>query len=98
MRRENIERVIDKIGIPLRFVGYEYLIESVILFSNNRLIENEEIYLKIAKKHNTTRGAVERGIRYLIEKYGDKIKEKLNIDYKLTNKSFIRAIEKKARR
>ncbi len=66
-----ISEQLVKIGIPTNFVGYQYIIEVVILLIKAGDFHKEitkDIYPAIAKKYNTTAAGVERAIRNAIEK------------------------------
>ncbi len=66
---ENITKILKQLGIPLKFKGYTYIKDALcIMYTNsNKSVTIKEVYLEIAKKHNTTYLSVERNIRHAIE-------------------------------
>lgn len=64
-----LRRILMKLNISASLDGYNYILECVnILTNKNKNIKIVEMYEKIAKKYKTTKTAVERAIRYSIEK------------------------------
>lgn len=63
-----IEQLLHLSGMSRNYIGYDYFIDAIILAMENpeRLHHVcEEIYIPVAKKHHTTRAAVERNLRTL---------------------------------
>lgn len=95
MYRE-IENVLDKIGIKLNNVGYNYLVQAVYLRHMNKQIALNKIYEVIAQRYKTKVTTVERNIRYCYEneERKKKISEYFNVEYNITNESLILLIER----
>ena len=98
MRKENVTKVLNELGVHINVNGYSYLIEAVILKNKKPHISTMEIYEEIAKKHRSTVWAVERSIRWSVSQLQDKAQKYFKLNYKLTNTIMIQAIEEKARR
>ena len=66
--QEQLEDMLDEIGIPAHFKGYQYWIDIVILAyndnPNNYSYNMEYLYIKVSKKYNTSRDCIERCCRY----------------------------------
>ena len=66
--QEQLEDMLDEIGIPTHFKGYQYWIDMIILAYNdnpNNYSHNMEyLYAKVSKKYNTSRDCIERCCRY----------------------------------
>lgn len=64
-------RVVWQCGIPPALCGFEYLIDAIEMSYNRpellRGLVTKSLYPEIAKKYNTTAGAVERAIRNAIK-------------------------------
>lgn len=68
--RQYIESELEKMGFKRRYVGFEYAVDMIHILINdkeNKLQVTRDLYPLIAKRHHTTRDAVERGIRNAIE-------------------------------
>ena len=89
---EKIEKILDKIGIPLNIKGYRYLIQAVIILHNNKAISQFDIYNIIAQQENTTACRVERAIRYTYENKQKYFREYLKLNCRINNSILIRVI------
>lgn len=98
MRRENVTKVLNELGVHINVKGYSYLIEAVLLKNNKPHISTTEIYETIAEKHNSTVWSVERSIRWSVSQLQTEAQKYFKLNYKLTNSIMIQAIEEKARR
>ena len=98
MRKENVTKVLNELGVHINVKGYSYLIEAVLIKNRNPHISTMEIYETIAQKHNSTIYAVERGIRHSTTNLQNQAQKYFKLNYKLTNTMMIQAIEEKARR
>ena len=66
MRKENVTKVLNELGVHINVKGYSYLIEAVLLKNKKPHISTTEIYETIAEKHNSTVWSVERSIRWSV--------------------------------
>ena len=95
--------ILDKIGMSIFHTGYYLWEEAIEIFKNEMKkdkinikdkkyyvtkLNMEDIYKELAKKHNMTRSAVEKDMRTAMNKIED-LKEKLDTEYKITNKKFL---------
>ena len=58
-----ISRELDCLGMSPKIVGYQYLIDAIVLFMDN---SNENICNVLAKKYHKSPGSVDRGMRNAI--------------------------------
>lgn len=68
-RKETMERMIRRLGVPAHLNGYEYIIEGVLMvYENPTLIKcvTKKLYPEIARQNNVTPSQVERSIRHAI--------------------------------
>ena len=64
MRRNEIEKIMLKAGIPIRLKGFRYIADVMELYDNGWYDSTITfVYLKVAKERNVTEGSVERAIR-----------------------------------
>ena len=61
--RRQISRELDCLEMSPKIVGYQYLIDAIVLFMDN---SNENICKVLAKKYHKTPGSVDRGMRNAI--------------------------------
>ena len=69
-RKELIERMIRRLGVPASLTGYEYLVQAISMgYEEPAYIKaiTKKLYPEIAKANNTTVSRVERAIRHAIE-------------------------------
>lgn len=69
-RKEMIERMLRRLGVPAHLNGYEYLVDAVSLMYEDDTYKSamtKRLYPDIAKKNKTTPSRVERAIRHAIE-------------------------------
>lgn len=65
------KQILHKMGISKKYIGFDYIVSSIVLISENENILhelNKVLYVDIAKLYNTTPYSVERNIRYAIHK------------------------------
>lgn len=68
--RQYIERELEKMGFKRRHVGFAYVADVIQMIISNKeghLQITRDLYPLVAKRHHTTKEAVERGIRNAIE-------------------------------
>lgn len=61
--RRQISRELDYLGMSPKIVGYQYLIDAILLFMDNPA---EDISIALGKKYKKTPSSVDRGIRNAI--------------------------------
>lgn len=83
---KRIRQELFDLGIHSNMRGYMYIIEAVKAYEFN--VRLEDIYKDIAQKHNTTKSAIERTIRYAIDS-ADKNKPVWKKYSSYRNKAFI---------
>ena len=69
-RKEMIERMLRRLGVPAHLNGYDYLVDAVSLMYEDDTYKSamtKRLYPDIAKKNKTTPSRVERAIRHAIE-------------------------------
>lgn len=69
-RKEMIERMLRRLGVPAQIKGYGYLVEAISLMYDDDTYKRaitKRLYPDIAKKNNTTASRVERNIRHAVE-------------------------------
>ena len=77
------------LGFDTRNEGFELWVIAIILNHRKNYKKIEYLYTDIAIEAGTTRNRVERNLRFARKKADKKIKESYNIEYKITNKSFL---------
>lgn len=65
---EKIERKLITLGITPNIKGFEYIATALELLCEDSRTPLMTVYESVAKKHNASRGNVERAIRYAISK------------------------------
>lgn len=100
IERIDIENLLDKLGVSIKFSGYKYIVEAVLL--KNKIGDSPfrimTLYEVIARKHNSTYSRVERAIRYVYESNKQKIDEYFKLNYKMSNGILIEAIHREVLR
>lgn len=69
-RKEMIERMLRRLGVPAHLKGYGYLVDAISMMYEDPTYQNaitKRLYPDIAQKNSTTRSRVERAIRHAIE-------------------------------
>ena len=69
-RKEMIERMLRRLGVPVHIKGYDYLVDAISLMCDDDTYKSaitKRLYPDIAKKNKTTQSRVERAIRHAIE-------------------------------
>lgn len=69
-RKEMIERMLRRLGVPAHLKGYDYLVDAVSLMYEDDTYKSaitKRLYPDIAKKNKTTASRVERAIRHGVE-------------------------------
>ena len=69
-RKEMIERMMRRLGVPVHIKGYDYLVDAISLMCDDDTYKSaitKRLYPDIAKKNKTTSSRVERAIRHAIE-------------------------------
>lgn len=67
--RQRVEDLLTLVGVPCNLLGYDYLVEAIVLVAENPDIRHKitgELYPALAKKFDTPFGRIERGIRVAI--------------------------------
>lgn len=68
MKRNDVENILIKMGIPAGIKGFKYIADSVLLLNENLDISiTKKLYPEIAQKNKTTASRVERAIRHAFE-------------------------------
>lgn len=98
MKREQIEKILDNIGIPINIRGYEYLVDAILELDKNPFLSTSDLYKIIAKKTPKDKTAIERSIRYIHEKLNLEIKEYFELNCKINNAILIKAIYRELKR
>lgn len=87
-----VRTMLFELGMPPRFVGCLYLVESILLASENKmLLENlsKGLYAEIAHKLNTTPAGIERSLRNAIASTYEHGNLSDIFDHRPTNKQFL---------
>ena len=97
MNKNEIEAMLDEIGISVHMSGYKYLIEMLILKDKIDYSEKFEIvknYEIVAKKFCQKPHNIERAIRYITIKNAKQIKDFFGVSYKITNLNFVELLHR----
>lgn len=88
-------KILDELGMNPANSGYTYWEEAIKLRKGNYFdIKMCDIYDKVGKKFNKTQMQVERSMRHA-RKNIKNIDKKINVDYKIDNKTFLALLIKK---
>ena len=69
MNNINLRMILIKMGISSNIKGFYYILDAVDIIKKQQIHTNmTTIYEMLSKKHDTTPGAIERGIRHAINK------------------------------
>ena len=69
-RKEMIERMLRRLGVPAHLKGYDYLVDAIDFLYEDETYKSaitKRLYPDIAKKNETTPSRVERAIRHSID-------------------------------
>ena len=69
-RKEMIERMLRRLGVPAHIKGYDYLVDAICFMYEDETYKcaiTKRLYPDIAKKNQTTPSRVERAIRHAID-------------------------------
>ena len=94
---KDIKVILFDIGIPISLTGYNYIVYSARLATEDSTIlehVTKTLYPEVAKRFITTRNGAERGIRKAIEVAWRKEKLSEWFDSKPTNTEFLKYITK----
>lgn len=69
MKRETVEDVLLRIGIPAGLDGFKYIVDSMEIFEElgNNVGMTKALYPGVAKRNNTKPTRVERSIRHALQ-------------------------------
>ena len=95
MKKSDIKKVLNELGIKINLKGYSYLIEAVLIMNKYPNISIMNLYEKVAKKENTTISKVERAMRHAMVGNQDRAQNFFGFHYRLNNSILIKAIEDK---
>lgn len=87
-----IRSMLFDMGMPPRYVGCMYLVESILLASENRMLLcnlSKGLYAEIAIKMNTTATGVERSLRNAISTTYERGRLNKVFNHRPTNKQFL---------
>lgn len=101
----NIERIVDSqedkvgdvlklIGIPPYSKGYKYFKEAILMYSENASIKITDIYIQLAQKYSTTRGAVAAAMNRELNKVESKEMKKIGLKSNVTISNTVATIAK----
>lgn len=98
MQKEQVETILDDIGVSLNVNGYKYLVDSVLELDRNPFLSTGKLYEIVAKENSKNKTAIERGIRFIHEKLEKEIKEYFNLKCKMNNSVLIKVIYREVKR
>jgi len=87
-----VRSILFDLGMPVRFVGSMYLVESVLLASENRMLMgnlSKGLYAEMAAKLNTTPAGIERSLRNVISATYQRGDLSRIFDHRPSNKQFL---------
>ena len=90
-----IAKILLKLKFNVRSVGFKYWESAVISYIYNYFKYNntiEQVYIDVAKQHNTTRSRVERAMRTARKTATEEIQKEFNYNMRLTNKAVLELI------
>lgn len=85
MKKQKIEDVMDKIGVPECAKGYEYILEALMMMDDPKWENTKwmKVYEEIGKRFGKTGKQVERSIRYCFDVARKNSGEEYDIKYYL---------------
>ena len=100
MNKEKItKQILNEIGIKINIKGYRYWVAVILETIDKNRDEYQLVrglYTDVARKLNTTPSGLERALRQAIIK-SNKINEYFNVDYKITNSTFLMLLQEKVK-
>jgi len=87
-----VRSILFDLGMPARFIGHMYLIESVLLAAENRMLLGnltKGLYHEMAAKLNTTPAGIERSLRNAISATYERGSLSTVFDHRPSNKQFL---------
>lgn len=98
MQREQIETILDNMGVPLNLNGYKYLVDAVLELNKNPFLPTGRLYEIVAENNLKSKSQVERSIRTVHQKTNTTIKEYLKLNCRINNGVLIKGIYRKVKR
>lgn len=86
---KDIKELLNKLGVRINIKGYWLWITAIEYKAEHENASMAELYIEVAKLHNTTSSRVERALRHAYEYIRKDVEQYFNINYSINNSTFL---------